>query len=252
MLPHQRHVEILRRLRNEGTVAVSELARAMGVTTSTIRRDLAQLEDRGSVQRVHGGASLCDDADEDRPFAVVLMSDAAEKEAVAAEAAELVSDGEVVLLDIGTTAMSLAMHLRGRRITVATSSLAVFDVLRDDPAVDLLLLGGVVRRTYLSLVGVLTEDALAQVRADHAFLGTSGVLEDGGVLDSTRVEVPVKRKMIHAANQVVLLADRHKFPGTGALRVCNVRDINILVTNKGADAATMRTCADAGVEVIYA
>ncbi len=249
MLPHQRQSEIVRRLRAEGTVAVGDLARELGVTSSTIRRDLAHLDDQGSVQRVHGGAALRDDADLGMPFSVVLAADAEDKEAVARAAAAEVSDGEVVLLDIGTTAMSLAQHLRGRSITVATSSLAVLDVLRDDPAVDLIVLGGMVRRAYRSLVGVLTEDALAQVRADHAFLGTSGVRPDGRVLDSTRVEVPVKRAMIRAADRVVLLADRHKFPGTGALRVCDVGDLDLLVTNDGADEATLRTCARAGVEV---
>jgi DeoR/GlpR family transcriptional regulator of sugar metabolism len=249
MLPHQRHVEIVRRLRGEGVVAVHELAAALGVTASTVRRDLARLDERGSVRRVHGGACLPDDADDDRPFEVVMRSDAPDKDAVARAAAELVADHEVVLLDIGTTAASLARRLRGRQITVAPSSLAVLDVLRDDPVVELMLLGGMVRRPYLSMVGVLTEDALAQVRADRAFLGTSGVRDDGAVLDSTSVEVPVKRAMMRAAEQVVLLADRHKFPGTGALRVCDVGDIDVLVTNEGADERSLRACARAGVEV---
>lgn len=249
MLPYQRQSEIVRRLRTEGTVAVPDLAHALGVTSSTIRRDLAHLDGQGSVHRVHGGAALRDDADLELPFSVVATADANDKDAVARAAAAEVVDGQVVLLDIGTTAMSLAGHLRGRSITVVTSSLAVFDMLREDPAVDLILLGGTVRRAYQSMVGVLTEDALAQVRVDHAFLGTSGVRPDGQVLDSTKVEVPVKRAMIRAADRVVLLADRHKFPGTGALRVCDITDIDLLVTNKGADEATLRTCARAGVEV---
>lgn len=249
MLPHQRQSEIVRWLRTEGTVAVNDLADALGVTSSTIRRDLAYLDGQGSVQRVHGGAALRDDADLDLPFSVVVTTDAEDKDAVARAAATEVVDGEVVLLDIGTTAMSLAGHLRGRSLTVVTSSLAVFDVLRDDPAVDLILLGGMVRRAYRSMAGVLTQDALAQVRADHAFLGTSGVQPDGRVLESTRVEVPVKRAMIRAADRVVLLADRHKFPGTGVLRVCDITDIDLLITNTGANEATLRTCAQAGVEV---
>ena len=84
-------------------------------------------------------------------------------------------DGEVLLLDIGTTTMMLARHLRGRPVTVMTASLAVVDVLRDDEQVELWCSAAALRRPYLSLVGVLTEDALAQVRADRAFLGASGV-----------------------------------------------------------------------------
>ncbi len=252
MLPAERHAEILRRLRSSGTDAVTDLAAALGVSPSTIRRDLVRLSEGGRLQRVHGGAQVRDDADLRRPFAQVLVADVAEKEQVAARAARLVADGDVVLLDIGTTTMRLAVHLRGRPVTVITSSLAVLEVLHDDPDVELVLLGGVVRAAYRSLVGSLTEASLREVRADKAFLGTSGVRPDGAVLDSTRVEVPVKRALMRAADQVVLLADLHKFPGTGALKVCEAGDLDVLVTNRGADPGTVRTHRKARVEVVYA
>lgn len=240
----------MRRVRDSGATSVRDLASQLGVSPSTIRRDLEVLDRDGTLRRVRGGALATVDADTDRPFSEVAAADEQDKEAVAARAAELVGDGDVVLLDIGTTTMRLARRLRGRRITVVTSSLAVLDVLRSDPAVELLLLGGMVRRPYHSLVGVLTEAALAQVVADRVFLGASGVRPDGQLVDTTLAEVPLKRAMIAAAGQVVLLADRHKFPGTGALRVCGPEDVDVLVTNEGADEATLRACAAAGVEVL--
>lgn len=249
MLPAQRHAEILRLLRTSGANDVADLASRLGVSPSTIRRDLGWLSKRGHLRRVHGGATIRDDADERRPFSQVLGTDAGDKDRVGALAADLVADGDVVLLDIGTTTMQLACHLRGRQITVITSSLAVLNVLHDDPEVELVLLGGVVRQAYLSLVGALTEASLREVRATHAFLGTSGVRPDGMVLDSTQVEVPVKRAMMAAADRVVLLADRHKFPGTGALKVCDAADLDLLVTNLGADAATLARFERAGVQV---
>ncbi|MFG1695164.1 DeoR/GlpR family DNA-binding transcription regulator [Nonomuraea sp. NPDC049309] len=250
MLQRLRHAEIMRRVRDSGATSVRDLASQLGVSPSTIRRDLEVLDRDGTLRRVRGGALATVDADTDRPFSEVAAADEQDKEAVAARAAELVGDGDVVLLDIGTTTMRLARRLRGRRITVVTSSLAVLDVLRSDPAVELLLLGGMVRRPYHSLVGVLTEAALAQVVADRVFLGASGVRPDGQLVDTTLAEVPLKRAMIAAAGQVVLLADRHKFPGTGALRVCGPEDVDVLVTNEGADEATLRACAAAGVEVL--
>lgn len=248
-MQHRRQVEILRRLRSDGATSVTTLAASLEVSPSTIRRDLERLGRQGALTRVHGGAHLGEDADERKPFSQVAAVDSDDKVAVAALAAQLVCDGDVLLLDIGTTIMSLAKELRGRRITVITSSLAVLDVLRDSADVELLLLGGMVRRPYHSLVGVLTEDALRQVRADRTFLGASGIRRDGQVLDTTAVEVPVKRAMISAADSVVLLADRNKFPGTGALRVCDMHDIDVLVTNDGADAATLAACAARNVEV---
>lgn len=253
---HQRQLDLVRRLHADGATSVEELARSLSVSASTIRRDLQRLDAAGQLTRVHGGALIlaegADDADVQRPFANVAGVDAAHKRAVAQTAAALVKDGDVVLLDIGTTTQLLARELRGRPITVLTASLAVLDVLRDDRQVELILLGGFVRRAYHSLVGVLTEDALRQVHADLAFLGASGVRRDGEVLDTTLVEVPVKRALISASDRAVLLADRHKFPGTGTLRVCGVADLAVLVTNAGADPLTLQACADGGMEVVTA
>jgi DeoR/GlpR family transcriptional regulator of sugar metabolism len=250
MLQARREAEIVRVLRARGPASVDDLARRLRVSASTVRRDLARLDDRGRLQRVRGGAAITDDADGDLPFERVAEHDAADKRAIGIRAAQLVQDGDVVLMDIGTTVVQLARELVGRPVTVITSSLAVLDVLRGDPAVELILLGGVVRPSYHSLVGLLTETGLGQVRADVAFLGTSGVRDSGEVLDSTRVEVSVKRSMVAAADRAVLLADRHKFPGSGGLKVCHVRELSGLVTNEGLHEAMVTTCRQAGVEVV--
>jgi DeoR/GlpR family transcriptional regulator of sugar metabolism len=251
-VPRQR--SILGRLSAHGTVTTDELAALCGVSAATVRRDLSELERQGALRRVHGGAVSLDgpDADATRGFAEVAASDAAEKQAVAARAAAMVRDGDCVVLDIGTTTMMLARALRGRPVMVVTASLAVLDVLRDDPEVELVLLGGMVRRTYHSLVGPLTEDALRQVHGSHVFLGASGVRADGTVLDTTMVEVPVKRALLRAADRSVLLVDRHKLPGTGSLRVCGPGEVDVLVTNEGADPDTITACREAGTEVLYA
>jgi DeoR/GlpR family transcriptional regulator of sugar metabolism len=252
MLQARREAEIVRVLRARGPASVDDLAQRLRVSASTVRRDLARLDARGTLQRVRGAAAITDDADGDLPFERVAEHDVAGKRAIGVRAAEMVHDGDVVLLDIGTTVVQLARELVGRSVTVITSSLAVLDALRGDPAVELILLGGVVRPSYHSLVGLLTETGLAQVRADLAFLGTSGVRTGGEVLDSTRVEVQVKRSMIAAADRAVLLADRHKFPGSGGLKVCHVRELSGLVTNEGLHEAMATTCREAGVEVVLA
>lgn len=188
----------------------------------------------------------------ERPFDRVAREDRGAKDAVAKAAATLVQDGESVLLDIGTTTHRLAAHLHGRGVTVLTSNLAVYEELADDSAVELILLGGVVRRNYRSMVGFLTEDALRQVRADRLFLGAAGVRDDGSVMDDTVVEVPLKRAMVAAADQVVLLADEGKFPGGGLARICGPEEIDVLVTNAGAAGPGLGAMRDVGVEVIEA
>lgn len=250
MLPGRRHELILRAVRSAGSATISGLADSLGVSIATVRRDLVLLDEEGLLKRVYGGAAPV--ADRDEPFDDVAAIRADEKDAIARRCAELVKDGETVLLDIGTTAHRVARQLRGRTLTVITSSLAVVDELQGEESVQLVLLGGVLRRDYRSLIGFLTEDNLRQVHADRLFLGTSGVRPDGQVMDTTVVEVPVKRAMIAASDHVVLVADVGKFPGTGMSRVCGPQELDTVVTNATADDRTKTALREAGVTVLEA
>ena len=248
MLSSTRQDEILKRLRSDGEVLVQTLATELRVSTSTIRRDLDVLSADGLLRRVRGGGSSVEpDA---IPFGEVSTQSSDEKEAIAVRAAQLVPDESVVVIDIGTTTARLAHQLRGRRLTVITSSLAVVDELRDEDSIELIVLGGVLRNNYLSLVGMLTEKALGQLRANLCFLSASGIRAVGQVMDTTGIEVPVKRAMVAAAERTILLADRSKFPGTGLLSVCGPDQIATLVTNRGADQATLDVFEAATTEVI--
>jgi DeoR/GlpR family transcriptional regulator of sugar metabolism len=251
VLAHERAEKILERLRERGTVSAQELVRMLQVSAPTIRRDLERLEHEGALRRVHGGAFL-PHAPAEAPFAEVVNDNAASKEAVAARAAELVSPGQVVLLDIGTTTVRIARLLAGQHVTVITASLAVLDVLRHDPVVELVLLGGSVRQNFESLVGPLTQDTLATVTADIAFLSCTGVRPDGSVVDDISQEAALKRAMVHCANRVVLAAPAGKFPGSGSLRICRLDDIDDLITTPGADESSLDLCRQAGVSVVVA
>lgn len=247
MLRETRHERLLKLLREEGVLPVGRIAQRLGVSEATARRDLKDLGDAGLLRRVYGGAVARGPVE--RPFAEEEAGDRADRDAVARTAAGAVEDGEVVILDIGTTTLQLARRLHGRSITVVTSNLAVYEELKDDEDVELVLLGGQVRRNYRSLVGHLTESGLRHLYADRLFLGTSGVLPDGRVLDTTDVEVPVKQAMLAAARHVVLLATARKFPGKGTARICGPRDVGTLVTNRTSDPGTLAVFRDAGVEV---
>ncbi|WP_243658829.1 DeoR/GlpR family DNA-binding transcription regulator [Tamaricihabitans halophyticus] len=248
VLPQRRHAEIVRCLTREGPVSVTALAERLATSQATIRRDLIVLERDGVLTRVRGGAML--ESASEVPFERVAAEELAGKDTIASAAAALVNPGDSLVLDIGTTVYRLASQLHGSEVTVLTSNLAVYDELVDDPVVELVLLGGVVRRNYRSMVGFLTEAALRQLRADRLFLSTCGVRADGSVLDDTMVEVPLKRAMLAAADQVVLLADSGKFPGIGLARVCGPEEIDVLITNEDACPRTLAAMREAGVEVI--
>jgi DeoR/GlpR family transcriptional regulator of sugar metabolism len=247
-LPAHRREEILRAVRS-GAAHVGELAQSLGVSEMTVRRDLRELARDGRVERVRGGAVS---ASAEPPFEQTVVERYEAKDRIGAAAAALVSEGQTVMIDIGTTTLQAAHHLRGTRITVVTSSLAVYEELLPDPGIELLLPGGIVRRNYRSLVGVLAEDSLRQLKADLLFLGTSGVDEQLAVWDSTMVEVPIKRAMIAAASRVVLLADAGKFAMKGIVRVCEADAIDHIVTDDTLPDGTRAAIADAGIEVTLA
>lgn len=259
MILRERQDRVVKALRSGGAASVRDLAQSLDVSESTIRRDLSLLDRNGELIRTYGGALLRpgqtvnDSGDPprlERPFTADAWIEL--KLRVAEQAAALVTDESVVLLDIGTTTPLVARFLRGRPITVITSNLAVLDELRDDSAVRLIMLGGLLRRNYRSLVGSLTQSALAQVSADLLFLSCTGVRPSGYVVDNMAVEAPIKQAMIAAADRVVLLASEAKFPGTGALRLCPLSDVDSVVTTAGANPKTLDKCRNAGGQVIIA
>lgn len=237
-------------LRAEGALSARAVAERLGVSLATVRRDMSMLHGDGRLHRVHGGAMLGEATEPS--FEDVAVTHPEAKDRLARRAATLVPDGAVVLCDIGTSVHRVAAHLHGRPLAVVTNSLAVYEELKDDEAIDLVLLGGQVRRNYRSMVGFLTEQALEQVHADLLFLGTSGVRGDGSVMDTTTVEVPVKRAMLRSADRTVLIADGSKFPGSGLARVCGPERLDVLVTDEDADPGTLDVVRQAGAEVVLA
>ena len=232
-----------------GSAHVADLARTFGVSEMTVRRDLLALAQEGRIERVRGGALR---ASREPPFEETVVERLEAKNRIGAAAAALVEDGQTVMIDIGTTTLQAARHLHGRKITVVTTSLAVYEELLPDRGIELVLPGGVVRRNYRSLVGMLAEDSLAQLGADVCFLGTSAVDAAMAVWDSTMVEVPIKRAMIAASECVVLLADAEKFASSGLVRVCDAAALDRVVTDTHLPPGCGPAIDDNAIEVTIA
>ena len=249
MLAQQRRSAIVDMVRASGGVSVADLATHLDVSASTIRRDLNALDRQGMLQRVRGGGAAEVD---DQPFDRVATRSQEEKDRVGRAAAALVRDRDVVVVDIGTTCAAVARHLRGRDVTVVTASLAVVDELREDRGVEVIVLGGLLRASYLSLVGTLTENALRELSADIAFVGTSGVRGDGVVMDSTGTEVPVKHAIRAAAERTCLVATSDKFPGSGLLPVCRLNELQTVITTVDPIRAPLDRLEGSHTEVLTA
>ncbi len=199
------------------------------------------------LTRVHGGAVIEEDP---APFTEAAEAQLDAKDAIAAKAATMIEDGQSVILDSGSTVYRLARRLHGRRITVITNNLAVYEELVPDENVELMLLGGMVIRESRMLDGFMAEDNLRQVHADWFFMGACGVRAGAQVMDTTVAEVPARRAMIAASDKVALLVDDTKFPGTGMVKICDPEDLDVVVTNARSGTAAWTALEEAGVIVM--
>lgn len=259
MLITQRREQLLSSL-SHGGQSVKELADGLDVSESTIRRDLATLEQEGLLQRKYGGATLTqgsrsqitDSGKAERPLMRYdNRPDFDLRVRIAESAASMVNDHAVIILDIGSTTPLIARKLHGRPITIITTNLAVFDEVRDDDAIDVVLIGGVLRRNQQSLVGPLTEQVVPMLRADIMFLSCTGV-RDLKVVDNMAIETPIKQALIKASQKVILLASETKFPGTGSLELCPIEDVETIITTDGTPQSIIETCRKTGRKVVQA
>jgi len=214
MLREERHRRVLDALRRDGHVASTELSAALDVSEDTMRRDLRELGEAGLLQRVHGGAL---------PLTPAIMGyverqhHASEaKAAIAIAAARLVRDGQVVILDGGTTTLQVARQLAPNlRATVVTTSPPIAVALSGHPGVEVVVIGGRLYKESLVTVGAATVEALAMVRADICLLGVCSLHPEVGISVLDSEEAYVKRAMIAGATEVVAVADGEKL-GTAA------------------------------------
>lgn len=241
-----REFKILDRVRAQRSASVAELADLAGASIPTIRRDLQRLDGAGLLRRTHGGAVAVEN---DAPFAEVESQNSEAKRRIARFAAATVQDGESVLLDIGTTVVQLARELRGRPVTVVTTSLKAFEALRDDRAVHLILLPGDYDPVYHGVSGHLTTECLRLVQADRVFLGVSGLADNGDLRDTTISQIPIKRAMAEASGRVTVLADASKFPGRGAGRLPAAGLVDSVITDQTPPAVTAAAYLALGVRM---
>ncbi|MCX7828529.1 MAG: DeoR/GlpR family DNA-binding transcription regulator [Thermanaerothrix sp.] len=241
MLPEERRAAVLARV-NLGATSVAQIAREIGASEATVRRDLRDLEERGLIRRTHGGA-LPAGYGAELSFKEKRIRNLEEKRAIGRAAAELVRDGERVFIDSGTTTLQAARCLAGRRITVATNSLDVAQLFMADPAVELWVIGGIMRKGPRSLVGFLADLSLENLRFDAAFIGANGVDPEFGASTPNHEEANTKRLMLKAAGRSYLLADHTKLKVQTGCRMFPLEDLECLVTDWGAREEDVRDLA---------
>ena len=244
-----RQKEILDIARVEGRVVVEALAERFGVTLQTIRRDLSELADAGKLDRVHGGAvmrtGVVNIGYEERRN---LNSGA--KAAIARRCARDIADNTSLFINIGTTTEAVARELLGHRnLTVVTNNINVANILVANEGCDVIVAGGVVRRSDGGLVGDLTTQAIEAFKVDCAVIGTSALDSDGDLLDFDPQEVRVSRSIIRQARHVFLVADAAKLSRSAPVRIASLSEIDAIYTDQPLPAELREKCAYWGTEI---
>jgi DeoR/GlpR family transcriptional regulator of sugar metabolism len=233
---------------------LDSLARTLNVSQSTVRRDVELMAEKGLARRTHGGVIWL--GERTGPARSYVFDQRLEdhldaKRQIALAAAKLVQPGQTVLIDGGTTTYYLAEALAGRSLQLVTNSLPIAQIFLNDDKVEVILTGGLLYPRYGVFLGPSAESMLATIHASMLFLSVAGVHESH-LYNQNLLLVHSERKMMEQAQQIILLADHDKFGQQALVRLCELKDIDIVVTDAGLPAAEQQAVRDAGCELIVA
>ena len=222
-------------LQTQPGLRVPELAQVLGVSEGTVRNDLNALENEGRLMRVHGGAVLNYPIQPpNQAFNIRHQEHAREKNCIGAGAAKLVNDGDSILLDASSTVFYMAMNLMERdRLRVVTNGIEVARLLAQNPSNSVILIGGVVRQDGSSVTGLLSENIIAELHIQKAFVSCSGFSVERGMTEVHLEEAQLKRKAIESARQVFALVDSSKLGREDMTIFAHPLQISHLFTDSG-------------------
>ena len=251
MLTEERRQVILERLRRDGRVVAAEVSSSLAVSPDTVRRDLRELAEAGLLRRVHGGALPATVGA--RSYAARLEQAPDAKAAIARATCRLLRQGQVILLDSGTTTLEVARHLPPElEATVITNSPPIAVALAEHPGVEVIVLGGALVKEAQALAGAATIEALRSVRADVLVLGVCSLHPEIGITVLELEESYVKRAMIANSAEVVAVSSAEKLGSAGPYVIGPLGELTYLVTEETASAEQLDDYRAAGVEVVFA
>jgi DeoR family transcriptional regulator of aga operon len=251
LLNEERRRAILAALHREGRVLVTDLAQQFHTSQVTIRKDLEILDAHGLVHRTHGGAlpSRQAGALEDPTLREKEKLHRKEKLAIASAAAQLVKEGQVVILDSGTTTTAIARALRDfQNLTIVTNAVNIAAEL-SGAAVEVILTGGTLRKNSFSLVGPIAEETLHRLNADILFLGVDGFDVHYGLSTPNLLEAKVNRVMVEVAKRTVAVCDSSKFGRRSLSLIVPPTSLHEIITDRAAPKADLRVLKKSGIEV---
>ncbi|MDO4743161.1 MAG: DeoR/GlpR family DNA-binding transcription regulator [bacterium] len=252
MLAIERRNAIISKLIFEGKVVVSELAKEFDVTEETIRRDLEKLDNDGLAKKTYGGAVKVDSLNVDIPFLIRKQTNVPSKQKIASLIGNMINDGDYIMLDSSTTAMYVIKYIiQKKNITLITNSIEILIELNDKSDWNIISTGGTLKERGLSLVGYQAERMINNFRVDIAVCSCKGIDFNMGVSDSNEPDAQMKRAFFSSAKQKILAVDSTKFDVTSFTKVCDLSDVDVVVTENKPSESWNQFFLDENIKVVY-
>ncbi len=246
----ERVQEIMKILEREDRVLINDLCKTFNTTPVTIRKDLDLLEKQGVLKRTHGGAILHKPLFRGLALNEKEKLNSDEKERIAEEAAELINEGDVIILDSGSTTTFLARKMKGMKgVTVITNAVNIALELADSD-LEVILTGGALQKNSSTLVGPLADEMLKKISADKLFHGVDGIDYDLGLTTPDIIEANTSRVMMERAGENILLVDSSKFGRRSLGVICKINDIDKMITTRKMNKTELKKLNDLNLEVI--
>lgn len=253
MTKEERQEAILADLMRQGAVQVSDLSAQLEVSSVTIRKDLTELEKEGKLYRSHGKAILINPFMNNRSVSVKEKLNTEEKQHIGAEAAKLIVPNDSIVMASGSTIHALAGQIKPQgKLIVVTAALQVTQTLTTHDNVEVVQLGGSVRHSSLSVVGKSAEETLGGCSFSKLFLGVDGIDVEFGLSTTDMREAELNRVMMEKSQKTIVLADSSKFGKRGFAKICNLEDIDMIITDRGIPDSTRRQIEELGIEIMLA
>lgn len=249
----QRKDKILKLLAENGMMKAGEFAEKFQVSMETIRRDLNELEDAKMIRRVHGGAVLYTEYGVEPDYTYRTIANYNDKLRIAHKAADMVKDGDSIIIDIGTTTLEFAKFLKEKKnLTVFTNSLKIAMELMSEKEISVILMGGKVRLGEGTTSGYWAEQMMKEFHVDKLFLGVGAIMPEYGVMDYHMEESNLRRLCVKCAKQVFALADFSKFGIKALNQVCKPEELDYIITDDKTDKKMLRELKEEGIQIIIA
>lgn len=250
MFGEERRLKIAEIISKDKSISVSELSKLFNVSESTIRRDLHVLEEKGFIQRTHGGAILNAGTHYEPAFFEKEDVELEAKRKIGKIAASMIEEGDSIILDAGTTTLEIARNLKNMKLTVVTNSPLIAIELSKHEDIELIMTGGIQRWRTKALVGPIAEMVIRQFKVDKAFIGTNAISFEDGLMTPDLIEANTKKAMCDVASEVYIVADHTKFGKKSFVKFADIKDITAIITDDEVDYEIVRKYEQANIDIV--